>query len=391
MAYVIPKLKQQFGVGFKDGRNAIVKAIQIQKSIHPDWVILQLDIAAAFQNVSRQHLFQLIDQALNDTPALLHFTNYINLVYGIPTKAITRGTVHAFITSGVFQGDPAASLLFCWAINEAIISTIDILGDLGKIYVYMDDITIIAPQHILTQALNNLNVKLQQVSLKINLKKCAFLPNSPTAQYDLLTQYIPEPAPHGIIILGCPIGTPEFQESTALKAAGISRTKGHLINTIKSAQIRFLLIVFCLAPALNHLAAAIAPEILKEAAQLHMQAIHDTIIDMLAIPHLNNSLNDDQIQQLSLSHAHGGFAIHDLRKTSYLIYLATMRTSVSLLSHIDHSTAADFNQFIALQNDPIVTQLQACHAKLHNLEPQFSYPLNSINPATKAMHKLHHK
>ena len=112
---------------------------------------------------------------------------------------------------------------------------------------------------------------------------------------------------------------------------------------------------------------------------------------MLAIPQLNNSLTDDQIQQLSLSHAHGGFAIHDLRKTSYLIYLATMRTSVSLLSHIDHSTAADFNQFIALQNDSIVTQLQACHEKLHNLEPQFSYPLNSINPDAKAMHKLQHK
>jgi hypothetical protein len=122
-----------------------------------------------------------------------------------------------------------------------------------------------------------------------------------------------------------------------------------------------------------------------------MKALHDTITNMLSIPQLNNQLSQDQIQQLSHSHAHGGFAIHDLRETSHLIYLATMRTSVSLLSRFDPSIAADFNKFIALNDDPIDTQLQACHAKLHDLEPKFTYPLNSINPDTKAIHKLQHK
>ena len=190
-----PILKNQFGIQIKDAMIDIITGIRIHQAVRPKSVTIKLDISSAFNNVSRNAIFQKVQDLLTSHPEIEHLARYVNLVYTTPIHAKTRGKACTTFTSGVVQGDPSSSLLFCLAINDAIKSAANIVQPHGSIFAYIDDITIIAPQEIAALAIDSIKSQLHLVGLNINLNKSALFLNSPQANHEILIpQYFSTPS-----------------------------------------------------------------------------------------------------------------------------------------------------------------------------------------------------
>jgi len=389
----------QFGISTKNAIYQIPNAVRTLATTDPTQCLLDLDIKGAFNNVSRQRVFEAA-MSLGDA-ALIH---YVNLLYTVPTSIVSRTDFKFQVTSGVLQGDAVSSLLFCLAINPTLLRAKQVLKD-GFSFGFHDDIKLAGHAPQLLDTYNLLRSDLAEIQLQFNHDKCKVYPFSDQASTAGLSDLFPV-VNEGLNVLGTTIGTPLFESNFAIERANKTIDKLAAIQKIPSIQLQYHLVRFCICTRLHHLARTVPPQHLQQAANIHSKAIqtfvHEVLVnpnDVLPLAQITQAQFQAAVAQFTLPVCCSGLGLADISQILPLVFLAAFRESFSALCARFSETSAPraFSQVLSQLfngNSPLKQHLQDAFETLKTFSTQrhsFDTPaLDSIIPETEAV-KLQHK
>jgi len=257
----------QFGVGVRCGMEHIIHLSQTMadriRATGPDEaedVIVQLDCSNAFNSISRKAIFDKIMKY----PALRPLARFFHWSYGdqVPLHD-HKGSLVCYSQCGVRQGDPLGPLFFVFGILE-ILEHLKLRHPTIDVAAYLDDIFVTGPSFASAYALNDLRWALLNVGIRVNMGKTAVLcapGRPPLAMLHVRHSF------EGLVILGSPIGSPEFVRRSCVEA--MERYTAILAHIAKfPPKIAFPLVQGCINLRPTHLCRTTLPWANGEALQL---------------------------------------------------------------------------------------------------------------------------
>ena len=225
----------QLCVGIKGG--AEIGAKLAQKVFEFDKLPqIEIDIENAFNSMSRGRIHNGLRKY---APEIIPFFN--KLYKEASPLCLSTGVTVGYSSTGVRQGHPMAMIYVAVGLHDILVEMKDLfdaeadntgrpISELGCIVAYADDINLSAPEWLLPRMLNSLMDKLDNARLRVNLSKCKAL--CPTSEHTLnlpgggpavpaqLHKDLPKEIPivmDGMKILGTPVGTPEYVQTTSIE------------------------------------------------------------------------------------------------------------------------------------------------------------------------------
>lgn len=193
----------QFGVSTPGGCEAVVAGIRACLDLEPETLVLQVDLANAFNEVDRVAMF---DELRLHFPELLPF---FRCFYAEPSRLLLRRDSGEWelleSQTGSRQGDPLAGFLFALAYHRPLSATHAAFPDV-QLPSYADDTHIVGQPARAVQAFEHLQGGLASLSLRVKLAKCAAFSGAEIPPDLPIPPEFRRP-PHGIVALGAPIGS----------------------------------------------------------------------------------------------------------------------------------------------------------------------------------------
>ncbi|CAI7852808.1 unnamed protein product [Closterium sp. NIES-54] len=194
-------LPLQYGVAVPGGAEAIIHAARSFTDSRPQCLVLQTDIANAFNSISRQAIIEAIQD--NKLSPLLPL---VKLTYGNPSQLLLDANFDSPPLSserGVRQGDPLGPLLFAAGIHPALRETATAHPEVLCL-AYADDVTFMGEQEHAVAAFTFFTDKLAHLGLAHNPEKCAAW-SSATVETSQLPPEVPF-SKEGVRLLGSYLG-----------------------------------------------------------------------------------------------------------------------------------------------------------------------------------------
>ena len=271
------------GVGVPFSCEAVVHSINSvlsDASLDPNnkW-ILQVDFSNAFNSVDRASMF---DEVRSHVPSM---AAWIESCYGFQPN-LHLGA-HSVISSccGVQQGDPLGPLCFALALHP-IVERIaeEVPGLLVNVW-YLDDGTLCGSSDDLLKALKIIEEDGPARGLLLNRSKSSlFVPS----QGDLSVSSLPSDIPvarEGFLLLGAPVGSPDFIAAEACKRVSKIKVGLDLLSTLNDSQMEYVLLCSCLSlPKFVFLLRTCFPEFISNATEALDSALYDSVVELTGSP-----------------------------------------------------------------------------------------------------------
>lgn len=245
-----PALRQfQYGINSKGGAQHVPTLINIRE--RPGDVIIKTDVTNAYGSVSRNSIFQALQAQDSKFSPLV---DYVAAIYGRPNLLLLRGNHIQLAHTGILQGDPMAPLLFCMAIHSVIEAAKEQIPN-GNIYAFIDDVTIVGDPIEAVAATQVLLDGFASLGMKINFGKNKSKMYAPRDVSVVLPPSLQEMeiVHDGLVVLGTPIGTPDFVDSFVNEKVTELKEKIMQVRNLPSLHEQYVLLRFSLMHTLTHL------------------------------------------------------------------------------------------------------------------------------------------
>ena len=308
----------QHGIATPGGAELLTHHIQILLEQNPDWSILKTDVRNAFNSVSRERLLQ---QIAKDFPDIYPHVKQLYMESSKLIYVTDKGVELLTSSEGVHQGDPLGPALFSATIHPILCEVIKRHEGVTML-AYLDDIYVVGPVNSLRNILDDLKSSLSTLHLEILDRKCElFCPSGNVCNF-------PTPVTSdGTIILGTPVGKPEFVRSQCADIAKGGKELCRELALLNNRQISMLILRHCHVPRLNYLARQVFPRDLELAAVIHDKMTRSSFVDIIGFNHLN----DTAWKQATLKLKNGGFGLTQIGQISHAAFVSSWCQSMKEL------------------------------------------------------------
>jgi hypothetical protein len=237
----------QFGIKKKLGMEIIAHSLKriydsskADKEFWKDYVVLKVDLANAFNNVSRDGFLKIIDHCLPE------LSSFAKLVYD-QQSFLHFGDTVLHSAEGVQQGDPLGPAFFCFVLQALILRIQSTCPELTLNSWYMDDGVLVGKATSLLKVLEV--IQGFGFGFKLNLKKCEIFPLD--ADADLSCFPVEMERITRLSNLGVPISHEAWFASSRVQKLVASLME---LECIEHKQSAVLLLKHCFGPLkLNHI------------------------------------------------------------------------------------------------------------------------------------------
>ena len=241
----------QLGVGVRGGLEAIIHSMRhVVEGGEDDTMILQLDLINAFNCCDRDSAFRVVADVFPD------ILKWVLTCYGSDAELIFGKTI-ILSTTGFHQGDPLASLLFSLTLQPIVDRIQQQVPTLLANEWYLDDGGVAGKleelQRVVDIILEHGPSRGLILSTAVNCrrpKSTIWYPSATAAQFtnqDPLERGIPLVNEDGIVLLGSPIGSREFEKHAINKRIDKVREISDMLPLMKDAQAEYVLLRSCLS------------------------------------------------------------------------------------------------------------------------------------------------
>ena len=277
-----------FGLSNRSGTDALAHLVRTAVTMSGTSCLLSTDGVGAFDHVLRSSLLR----ALIANPAFHELVPFVRMWYGQNSKAVwhdEHGAGHVIEQGeGGDQGDALMPALFCLAMHSALVDLKADLGDDAIVVAYLDDIYIIVPVDHAARAVERARHHLaEHCGIQVHQGKLkAYCPNASSAQHGLGAYDTNDNEvwvhngtldEQGIMVVGTPIGTPEFVQSRLDLRLDAQSLLTAEIELLEEVQHKWLLNYYCAVPRINHLLRTLPPEEVLPFAQAHDLHVQDVV------------------------------------------------------------------------------------------------------------------
>jgi len=297
----------QVGVGVKGGAQCLGLAIRAGSQALPEEVTLQLDWKNAFNSISRQAILDTIAASHS------HLFPFVKWMYATPSRLWLPGSRASdsplLSTSGVKQGDPIGPLLFSLTL-QPLLQKISAEFPGVRVAAYLDDTFLQGPPALVANAFSRLQSLGAAIHLKVVPDKSAiYSPTSASlAEISSLLPDIKDLSSEGLVVAGCPVGSPRFESDACKDAADrVCDLVDKLIQLDIPTQSQFLILTKSLQRKLNHLARCVP----LDSFAPHLQFAQDKIWTAF-LSCIRCSDSDVDKHQCTLPLRMGGVGLSDL-------------------------------------------------------------------------------
>ena len=318
----------QFAVSTPGGCESIIAGIRALLDVDPESLVLQVDLANAFNEVDRSAIFE---ELRTHFPALIPFTR---LFYAGSSRLMYRREDCSWVTllsqTGTRQGDPLGMFYFCLAYQRALSSTHAAFPGV-HLPSYADDTHIVARSDQALAAFHHLVAQVGELNLRVKLPKCTAYSISPISPDIPIPPDVRRPS-DGIRVLGAPIGTAAFQEGfIAERLDHFSRTLDSL-PLLEDAQcaMRLLASVYVQRPSYLMRTTPLSPPFSQrlDAYDMRIRTVGETIIGATAFA----GPDGQQARlQMSLPISMGGLGLRCTSETAPAAFLGSWCRSASMV------------------------------------------------------------
>lgn len=365
----------QLGLAVGNGVETAARALQLHLEQHPDHLLLTLDISNAFNSLSRvaarrrlrqgpfSSLCSLFDSFYGQPNAL-----WVEMEPGEPPRCF-----HA--EDGTTQGCPLASLVFDSTIHPELKAAAEMLQqhEGGMAIGIHDDIHLVGPPEPTIAAFRRLKHDLKQ-SCNLNVKPSKTRALTLSGQVDAATLAARLDCPadsalpicrdssvpverRGLIIVGAPVGTPEYVAAEMLRLA--ETTAAHLPQRIATSLADHFhegqqLLRMCSVASMMFLSRAVPTTLAVPAQRLFDAANVDCMMSLLrAGGSLVAGSSAYRQIQLPLSGGMGGLGVTSLEAVGPAAHVASVQASLGLLEQLNQNLTIGFGARLPVSQDDL--------------------------------------
>ncbi len=296
----------QIGVGVRGAAEQHLFRTQMLLERESSSVLVTLDITNAYGTIHRSKIFDGLRRVCPDMLPLAW------LLYGNPSRLFySHGGGFSCLDScdGVKQGCSLGGLLFSIGFHSALLAAHDVATAHGtRVCAWLDDVAIVGSAEGVIATVRALTDRLPALGLRLNTRKSmAWSADSERANQVAAAAGV-QLAPDGVMVLGIPVGSPDFVREKLETAGSDVRSVLERIDNLRSAHAGFLLMKYCVCASLTHLYRSLPPSVTAELASSFDRDIMECLGRLLGVD-WSGAAGRCAAEQVSLPASLGGLGI----------------------------------------------------------------------------------
>ena len=341
----------QFALQTRAGLDAVALSIRAMCDADPDLVVLSLDGIGAFDHVRRAAFLQ----ELRDQAHLRGLLPMVRALYTTPSTylwADDAGTTHSVQQGeGGEQGDPLMPALYALGQHRALVQANEQLQADELLLAYLDDLYVLCHRSRAAEVFRVVSgCVAEHAGVQAHLGKLrAWCSGGGEAPPDLAalgsevwTANLP-PAQNGLMVLGVPVGTPEFIAACGSERLDEERILLEQLPELPDTQCAWLLLALSAVPRANHLLRTTPPSLVESYAQQHDEALWTTLNRILGTEAEAATDGGALSRDLAtLPARHGGLGLRSAARTSTAAYWAAWVDALGVLRTKNPNLATRF-------------------------------------------------
>jgi hypothetical protein len=324
----------QLGVGVRGGCEAVLHTLRRLVADAGDEVhVVQADLVNAFNQADRSAGLQGI---MDEFPEAL---SWAITCYGA-TSELLFGDFIISSSAGFQQGDPIAGLLFALTLHPVVEKILAEVPDLLLNVWFHDDGTMAGTLPQLRAAIDILSQEgparglilstARTVAAPLLPKTTVWRPAGPCLREDPLERGIPAVQEPGILLLGAPVGSPDFVEAALQERLAKVKKITELLPSLRDPQIEYVVLRSCLALGKFMYNLRTVDTTAHQPLLISFDAVTREALSRI----LGSPVPGDAWQQANLSASQGGMGLRSARDHAAAAYATSFLASLPILEQL---------------------------------------------------------